>query len=151
MRCLLLLGLCGCELYFSDGPQNITPALDASTASLPVASRGCPDDPPPDGLVPTITSPTNGATNITWPLQILWHWSNAQQDARKLGWLYDPYGEQVWGDYQIPCPQPTTGPDKASCYEVLKPNTTYTFKMGWLCYASGSMVEMATSSFTTAP
>lgn len=149
MRHLLLpflFGLCGCELYFTDSKQ-VPPDTHVKPTDASVA---CPSDPPPDGLKGIITSPTDGAT-VTQPVEVVWRWSDPSQDARKFMVLVDQQGDHVSQGYPCATMPPTNG-DNVNCFDMLTPNTKYTFRMYWICYNENpSLTPMNAVSFVTAP
>ena len=142
MRCLLLLGLCGCELYFTDGPAKMTP-IDAGKP-MPADASICPSDPPPPNLTGEILSPADGATNVASPVDIVYRWSTTNQDARKGALFYNANGSYT--SDPVPCPAPAEG----WCF-ALKPNTKYTFQLFWVCYADGTHPVYDQITFTSAP
>ena len=142
MRCLVLLGLCGCELYFTD-PKDVPP--DANVKPTPVDAKvACPSDPPPPGLTGEILFPADGATNVASPVQVVYRWSTTNQDARKAAMFCDN-ATRSCTTHPVPCPSGTEG----AC---LKPNTKYTFRLFWVCYAGvGPHPVFAEITFTSAP
>ena len=141
MRCLLLLGLCGCELYFTDGARK---TADAGAPAPPDAPVVCPSDPPPADLTGEILSPVDGATNVTSPVRVVFQWSHTNQDARKGSLFYDA-ATGSYTSWPVPCP------DGNGFCHALQPNTQYTFRLFWVCYADGTQPLYDQITFTTAP
>jgi hypothetical protein len=152
MRCLALLAMTGCSLYFGsssrpeEGDDDDVDAAPAVTCPKP-------------GTFAEILYPLNGAVDVPQPVPIQMHVFIPNTLDGKGASLTDANGQPISLDHvDVSCSVGVPGTDGPTqdqtwteCYKDLDPDTVYSWHIGVTCYDESGFHPLVSSTFRTAP